>query len=416
MRIRFKFVVLLLVLGYFFTGWSSSAKASLGVLYKERNALFLIEKIGRPENLADNPACLPDIHGNAADQFLDLHLSNRKPFDPVFNKTIQDDAIGCSSQWVLAVGAGLSLNLGGTFLQRLQGDDNLSTIDASQIGDADKSFNRDVNAGAGFRFSHQFAAGYAFSRQSGDNYVDSFSQGADSTNPADAPKGTSFYNQSTRLRHQAGIVAGPVDVVAGFGQDERLGSNQQTQEMDFSLTSLWMQARCLLGNPESENLLARVYVENTSLLQRSFEQAREAYLLDLPNNRLSAGVYYTAPLSPNTLTWALAVEADLEARNRFDLTSYNWVAYQNLDLQIPAMLSARLLSWFSVWSEVDLKYQQAGYYNSRSAFAENIWGLTVEVAPLQIHVYTLPWAQSVTSDKVDSNQALNIGMDVEITF
>jgi hypothetical protein len=383
--------------------WGS---ASMRVLYLAPSSLFLFEKVGKAENLVDNPARFNQFTGLIIEQSLDAQATATRPYDPVFQKNTWDDTLDESTQVVCPFPNLFTFNLGYRYQHELAGDESTSTLDATHIADANKSFLREANGAVAAALAPSLAAGYAVFAQHSQNFVDLAS---------DLSTPYAYANNTESTRHALGVVWGHAEVFASFEAEEYLGSYNQVQEADFLISNYALNARYVLGEADKENLTVKASYVNSSFNQRQLDFGRLDYALDFLNNQAGLAGYYYHP--EERWEGAVGLEAGYADRYKFDAATYGWQDYQTYHVALPLMLGAKIFSFLHLWAEVDVNYGYATDWGNKKFSVQNSLGLQINAPHVELNVYTFPFAQVSSEPGTQGDQSgFKLGLNAKVTF
>lgn len=180
----------------------SSAPASVGILYKDRQTLPLFEKVGKTENLIDNPARLAAITKITLDTFVDVSVQDSQVYTATYQDTVRSDTLDYSAQIISPLTQWVNLNLGQRYAHAFDISNTLNQNDGSIMNNSeDKTFYRALNAGVAVKnIIADFSAGYAIRRQESRNFLDTYPNGQLAAD--------NYLNSDSDFKHTAGIVLG----------------------------------------------------------------------------------------------------------------------------------------------------------------------------------------------------------------
>jgi hypothetical protein len=387
-------------------GMPATVLASMRALYLNPASLCLFEKVGKAENLGDNPARFHKLTGMRIEQSLDTHWNTTKPYDPIFQKDTRDELMDESTQMVYSVPDFITVNLGYRYRHDLHGNDSTSTLDETRIADANKSFLHEINGAIASDIMPGLTAGYAFFREHDENFVELFS---------DLSAPYAYANDTGRVRHTLGAIWDGFEVFAAYEAQTYQGQYNQIQEADFLTTNLMFNARCILGEVDKENLTLKAAFVNSNFNQRQFEFGRPYYELDFLNNQAALSIYYYHP--EGSWDGAVGVEASCADRDKFNADAYNWVNYKTYNARVPIMLGARIFSFLRLWAEVDIDYDYTTYAGDKAFGMRNSFGLQINVPNAELNVYTFPFADVVSlPGTVGERSSFKLGLNAKITY
>jgi len=382
------------------------AAASMRILYQDPAELFLFEKIGKSENLVDNPARFNKLPGILVEQSVDAHLATTEPYDPVFRKETRDELIDESTQMAYPIPGIVTLNLGYRYRHDLVSDDSTSSLDQTHIGDADKSFLREINGAVAGNLGSAVTAGYAFLQTQDDNFVDMSS---------DLATPFTYANATASTRHTLGVIIDHWEAFAAFESGTYAGKYNQLQEADFLTHTLSVNLRYILGEVDKENVTFKASYSNSNFTQRQLAFGRADYNLDFLNNQARMAAYYDLP--KDLWEGALGFEASYADRYKFDADTYGWLDYQAYAARVPLLLSAKVFSFLKVWAEVDGNYSYDSFAGNKAYSLQNSWGVCLEVPFLEINVYTFPLAGASWAPGTQGEQAsFKLGFNAKFAY
>lgn len=386
-------------------GLVAGASATVRSISQDDHTLFLHEKIGRVENRWDNPAWQTVNRSLIVENYTDIAVSNRQPVDPVFEKNDQDELVVSTTQLLFPFEELLYFNFGMTYLQQLIGQTSRSTLDDSYINETYKSFGKRFNAALAVEFLPNLPMGYSLKVNQAEQYVALVS---------DLASDYDYFNERSSSKHQVGVAWRSLDVVLGYTDQTYLGKYNDVQEIDFRFSSLMIQIRHLLGEVDKKNLMTTVNYQTHQLTQRQFDIARSDYDLQFFNYQLTINSFYYYPQTG----WeaAFGLEASLDDKSIFDIGAYEWQSCQVTQVDFPAMLGVTILPWLKAWFEFRLAFDHQSRENDYALYFQNALGLSVARDGLTIELYTLPQGRLVQSANNANQQALVIGIDVQLKF
>lgn len=382
--------------------------ASAGVLYKNRASLPLFEKVGKTENLLDNPARLASIGLITLDNFTNISIQDSQTSGSIYRDTAQSDSLEYSSQVVYPFIPWAVANLGYGYDHAFDLFNTLNQNDGSTLNSSeDKDFNRAFNAGVATKaLVTDYCFGYAVRRNESSNFLDVHRNGQLSTD--------SYLNVESDFQHTAGIVLnGNLEVYGSYATEKFQASYGQVQEVDLSLDHTAVNARYVLGTPDQENWVIFGNFTQTNLRQNQLDVARIQYLMDFPVYHAEANAYYYLPR--DDLEMAVGAELSYDERNGLDsaLQPRNYDIYQ---AKIPCLLSGRFLPFLQVWSEVDLLYVRNTGEASHSFRLQQAYGIKITFAPVEINLYSNPFVNWFKSENASDTQAAALGLDLMARF
>jgi hypothetical protein len=383
----------------------STTHASMRSMYKDKADLFLHEKVGKIENMLDNPAQLIRVDAITIEDNVDLAIADSKPFDPVYDKTSLNEVVFNSFQAVVPINEMICLRAGYSYLSSVQGSESTSSIDDSIINDVDKSFSRTTQASLATSKIPLFDFGYSFAMLDQPNFDDFAS---------DIASDYTYFNDHQGMQHIIGIIKDGFEVYGGMSMLTYAGSYNNVQEIDFELSAMELNARKVFELSEQSNVLVQVGFETSTLTQNTFVLGRDGYDLDVPSMQVSGGAYYYLP--QETLDLAFGIEGAFQQHDFFDVGDYVWTSYEDMQVSLPAQLNAQLLPWLRVWVELQIAFEQNTYIGSQTIALRNAVGVQVDVAMVELQLYTLPTATLTTSDKSDDVQGIEVGLTATARF
>lgn len=395
-----------LVLGLCLFCHVNPAWASLQIGYTDPHDLFLFEKVGKAENLIDNPARLQGLTTSEVEQNAGIHRQDIKPYDSVFKKDNKDEFTALSTQLIFPFLQNFTFNAGYQYQQTLQDQKTVSTLDESRFVDTDKVFLRALNIAVAYTVTGKMAAGFAFSTGRNENFIES-----------DAPLNdpTTLKNDTVMTRQRLGVALGKVDGYLEYGIRHYQGYFDQTRETDFGSTDVAFHMRYIAGTINEENLTMNLAVESSHLDQKQFEIDRTGYALDFPNYRVSWAAYYDHP--GQVWEGAVGLETDYGDHTRFDSAIYAWKNYQTYRMAVPMMAAVTLSPFAGLWNEMDIIYEYDGFRGNRSAGVTTSFGAWVQWGKLRTELYLLPNALwSNQPDTAGEALAWKVGMNVNYRF
>ncbi|NTV51394.1 MAG: hypothetical protein HGA76_00050 [Candidatus Firestonebacteria bacterium] len=382
------------VYGFLLLGWllPSWALGSTAVLVKDREHRLWFEKVGKIENLLDNPARLMGVKQYVCDTFADAVYADAQPPDVVFEKSSWDDQGHLAAQIVAPVMTGLTLNGGYGYAQSLQGNKSTSRLDGTYISDDVKSFGSLVNVGAATNLLPFFDLGYA-------GVWETKNEASDYASDLATPFAVSREFRSQR--HALGMVSEELEVFGEFEHSQRQGAYDQNPELDMMFNTVSLHVRTLLaGELGQANWIAQADGSSTQLTQNLFLLAREQYPLDFSNQDVSLESYVYLPWG--TTDFGAGVEVAFFNRTFFNQDEYAWQDYREIQVYLPLGFGVELVKGLRIWAQTNLKWQQSAR-DAVSAFAcQPAWGMQFAWTWLEVTLYSFPeatWQQDTRQGK-----------------
>jgi len=384
----------------------ASRYAAAQGLLAEPGGLGLSDKIGRIYNFIDNPAYLAAATSPMLEEITEVRLTSEEPGDPVFRKSAQDDRFDCLSRVICPFGKVLAVSLGGRYCHHLQSSQSISKLDGTYTREANRLFQREVRAGLAIPMGEFLSAGYAFAEVENDHTLGFASDFA-----------TPYVSRNAEKQsgHTLGILARNMELFAAYSSVRYQGSYDGTREADFSFDQITLSARCLVGEVERENLVAKISFTDSILGQQIFSNARSCFWLDYSNWRASVQSYYYLP--EDSWEGAAGVELYWEDRMKFEIGNYRWINYRTYSVCVPLRIRAPLNSFLRLWVEMDFKCSAATFQSVRQVFFENTCGLVVVVSGLEVDFYTLPFlVLASTSENQACESVFGLGVRTRFRF
>jgi len=128
----------------------SISQASVRSLWQDRASLPLIDKVGKTENLLDNPAQLAQVKNVVVDDFWELNLLDSQDRNANYRLEDQTRKLSNTFQAIGSLFEKVAFNAGGNYAQVLDIQNTYNSADDSTINSAsEKSFTRSWNTGVG---------------------------------------------------------------------------------------------------------------------------------------------------------------------------------------------------------------------------------------------------------------------------
>jgi hypothetical protein len=381
------------------------AQAGVRSLYLDKSELLLQEKIGKTDNLLDNPARLSELKNNIFEYDFNIGVQDIKPYDAVYKKINKEETMRQVMQIVVPVEDWCILNAGHEYKSAMAGSESTSRLDATEINDLNKTFNKKVNFAVATARLPFGTLGYAGSSDEQEHYNDFHS---------DLAEDYTYLNAKSTLRHTVGVMIEGFELFGSLDIQSFGGYYQHEQEVDFSITDMEINARYLIGAVDQNNLLLQLGYTGYQLEQRQFILGRAGYELDIPNRKISGSAYYYYPV--DGLELAVGAEADFWEKDIFVMRDYAWQTYQVIRGTVPMQVGVAILPYLKVWLESDLVYLQNTYAGSRSLTWQNTLGVQLKLAEFEVQLYTLPSFSLAASNTSDAGQTMTVGVRALVRF
>jgi hypothetical protein len=380
-------------------------RASVRSIYQDRSNLLVMEKVGKTENLLNNPARLSELHDILLEYDLTISVNNVKPYDAVYKKNVTDETACQNAQLIVPVKNRLVFNAGCEYVFKRKGSVSTSRQDGSEISDRNKASGKKGNGAVAANWFPFCSAGYALT-------VNEYS---DKNNfHADPSENYSYLNKTDAVCHTFGVSKNGFDLFGSFSKENYGGYFQQVKEADFAVTAMEINARCVLGEADKRNLVLQLTYQRDQIKRRRFVLGRTGYDLDFPDSKISAAGYYYYP--KDAIELAAGVEADYTKNEIFDMPDYAWKHYTVIRGAVPVQVSAPLFPWLNAWLELDLIYLRNMYEKSSSIALQNSFGMQLKISGVEVQIYALPSFSLAASKTSDAAKTITAGISALFIF
>ncbi len=400
--LRFTLYVMLIL------GFNSITLASVGVLHKDKSEMFLYEKVGKAENLLDNPARLKNIQDYVICNYFNLDLEYAEPCDPVFKKSTRDDEAGYNVQVIAPIEELLTVNLGHGYSRERYETNSTSSIDGSYFKETAKTLQRDINAGVAADIHdliENMIIGYWFKYRDQDNPGDYLS---------DIAQSYTYANNREVYQHKLGVAQEGWGMYASYAEELYSGEYDHNQEVQFLFQTMDIAARKILGEIDGENVSLSAAYSTTILETQQFEIARPVYQLVIPGYKVDLSAYYSYP-QPG-VSYALGIELDYTDTQYYKPADIVWEHGQLYQAKCPGLLEVEIFPFLRLWVEMALLYVQDTYKGSKSLALENAFGARFQQDIISINLFMVPELNIFSGNQADNIQTFRAGLDAQVNF